>query len=94
MNKNEKELLPNQAGDDGSDGDAREEGRMDKDEDLKKGVDEDAPIAKPFTEKKHHITPDSLLSQDAHNGHPGGTMDEGEEPDPTSDDAPDLKVRE
>ena len=91
MSDKEKRQLPDQTGDDGSEGDAREEGRMDKDEDLKSGIDEDVPIAKPFTEKAHHVTPHSLSIPDTNHGHPKGKMGEEEEPDPTSDDAPDLQ---
>jgi len=92
MSDIEEKHLPDQTGNDSSENDAREKGHMDKDEDLKKGIDEDALLSKPFTEKKYHITPHSLSSPDANHGHPIGTMDEDEEPDPTWDDAPDSKI--
>ena len=92
LEENEAPRKPVSSGNDISDGDAREEGRMDKDEDLKKGNDNDSPLAKPFEEQKKKITPDSLSSPDPNNGHNKGTMDEHEEPEPTAEDMPDLKV--
>jgi len=79
-------------GNDTSDGDAREEGRMDKDEDLKKGHDNDSPLAKPFTEKKKPITPHSLSEPDGNHGHSKNNMGENEQLDATSTDAPDSDI--
>ena len=81
---------PVPAGNDISEGDAREEGRMDKDEDLKKGDDNDSPLAEPFKAKKKGITPDGLRATgNEHNKHNNA---EHEEPDPTMRDAPDLRT--
>jgi len=85
---NNNELLrPVPTGNDISEGDAREEPRTDKDEDLKKGDDDDSPLAKPFKEKEKRITPDGL--REAGNEHNTHNNAEHEEPDPTIIDAPD-----
>ncbi len=87
-----KENKAAKTGNDTSDGDAREEGRMDKDEDLKKGHDKESPLSKPFTEKKRPITPPSLSSPDGNHGHSKDSMGENEQPDATSEDAPDSNI--
>ena len=81
------------AGNDESDGDAREEVevRSDKDEDVKTGNDPESPVA-IHEKKKRKIEPDSLSSPNANGGHSIGKMAEHEEPDPTQNDADDLKV--
>lgn len=49
----DKKYDPNiSAGNQDSDGDAREEERMDKDEDLKTDEDEQSPLAKDYDEDK------------------------------------------
>ena len=83
---------PRPTGNDISDGDAREEGRMDKDDDLKKGDDKDSPLAEPFNKKKKPITPHSLSSPDGNHGHSINNTGENEQPDPTDDDAPDSEI--
>ena len=84
----EKKTIP--TGNDTSDGDAREEGRMDKDADLKTGKDKDSPLSKPFEKKK--ITPPSLSSPDGNRGHSINSMGENEQPDATDEDAPDSPI--
>ena len=84
----ENKAIP--TGNDLSDGDAREEGRMDKDEDLKKGDDKGSPLSKPFEKKT--LTPPSLLSPDGNHGHSNHSMGENEQPDPTDEDAPDSPI--
>lgn len=63
---------------------------MDKDEDLKKGDDNNSPLAKPFKEQKKGITPDGLRT--AGNEHNPHNMAEHEELDPTMEDSPELKA--
>ena len=81
---------PTFTGNDMTDDDARQEGRMDKDEDLKKGDDKDSPLAEPFTKKK--ITPHSLSEPDANHGHSKHSMGEDEQRDATDRDAPDTTI--
>jgi hypothetical protein len=77
-------------GNDTIEDDAREEGRIDKDEDLKTGHDKESPLAKPFEKKK--ITPPSLLIPDVNHGHSLHAMAEHEQPDPTLTDSPDSRI--
>ena len=77
-------------GNDISDGDAREEERMDKDEDAKKEHDEDSSQSKRLEKRK--ITPSSLSAPDGNHGHSKHSMGENEQPDPTWTDAPDSKI--
>src|SRR5580698_10417074 len=80
-------------GNDESEGDTRDEARVDKDDDLKTGNDEGSPLAADFDkEKKHKIEPDSLSTPDRNHGHNKHSMDEHEEPDPTDEDTPELKT--
>ncbi len=85
---------PAPAGNDISDGDAREEVRMDKDEDLKNGDDKDSPLSEPFTGKKEKITPHSLSIPDVNHGHSVHNTGENEQPDPADEDAPESKINQ
>jgi len=80
------------SGNDLPEGDARDEERVDKDEDLKTGNDNESPLAKSEPVKKHRIMPDSLSTPDPNGGHNQHTMDEHEQRDPTESDVPDLKT--
>ncbi len=86
----DKNVIP--TGNDSVDGDARAEERMDKDEDLKKGNDNESPLAEPFKNEKKPLTPHSLSAPDGNHGHSLHNTRESDQPDPTSPDEPESPV--
>ena len=90
MKDNTNMQPPVPTGNDMSYGDATQEERMDKDEDLKQGDDDTSPLAKPFEERRD-LTPGAPAAEDGMDIHTDGNKAEEDEPDPTSQDAPELR---